>query len=420
VSTRIAPSAALEAAIEELLAEGLGDGERLAEIGRLGARLVLQRAVEEEVTAFLSRARYERTSEARGSRNGNRPRHVRTAEGKLEIQVPQIRGAAARFVSSVIPNGRTALRTRPLQALIIGGWVRGLSDRDIESLASEAGLGQISKSTVCEITKELRARYQAFRARSLGEVELLVLFCDAIYLPTRPSGGKEGVLVAWGYDETGQRVLLDVVLGQRERFEDWLEMGRDLVRRGLRAPMLVVTDGAPGLIRAIEELWPDSDRQRCTVHRWRNVAGKLPKNDTQLHERVEAAYWAALDEAVSRTDGEARLRGLITDLERSYPSAAACLAEDLPALCVHLEYPLRLRRRLRSTNLLERSLEEVKRRTKVIGRFPGETSCLSLCWAVLDLFIASARGLGLTAFEHRQLAQMRAATTTRTPISLTA
>src|SRR5262249_52823143 len=85
-------------------------------------------------------------------------------------------------------------------------------------------------------------------------------------LPTRPSGGKEGVLVAWGYDETGQGVLLDVVLGQRERFEDWLEMGRDLVRRGLRAPMLVVTDGAHGLIRAVEELWPDSHRQRCTVH----------------------------------------------------------------------------------------------------------------------------------------------------------
>src|SRR5262252_2179700 len=101
-------------------------------------------------------------------------------------------------------------------------------------------------------------------------------------------------------------------------------------------------------------------------------------------------------------------------------SIRTCLAEDLPALCVHLEYPLRLRRRLRSTNLLERSLEEVKRRTKVIGRFPGETSCLSLCWAVLDLFIASARGLGLTPFEHRRLAQMHAATTTRTPNSLTA
>ena len=126
-------------------------------------------------------------------------------------------------------------------------------------------------------------------------------------------------------------------------------------------------------------------------------------------ERVETAYWTAFDEAVSPADGEARLRRLVTDLERSYPSAAACLAEDLPALCVHLEYPLRLRRRLRSTNLLERSLEEVKRRTKVIGRFPGETSCLSLCWAVLDIFIAGARGLGLSDLEYREVVQLKTA-----------
>src|SRR5215472_422391 len=96
VTTRIAPSAAQEAAIDELLAEGLGDAERLAAIGRLGARQVLQRAVEDEVTAFLGRARYERRPEARGSRNGNRLRQVQTAEGEPETQVPQIRGAAER------------------------------------------------------------------------------------------------------------------------------------------------------------------------------------------------------------------------------------------------------------------------------------------------------------------------------------
>jgi putative transposase len=197
-------------------------------------------------------------------------------------------------------------------------------------------------------------------------------------------------------------------------------MGRGLVRRGLGAPMLIVTDGAPGLIRAIEELWPDSDRQRCTVHRLRNLVGKLPKKDAELRTRIEAAYWAALDEASSPGDGEARPRRLVAELERQYPSAAACLAEDLPALCVHLAYPLRLRKWPRSTNLLERSLEEVKRRTKVIGRFPGETSCLSLCWAVLDLFIGSARGLALTALEHRQLAQMRAARMGQPPESLSA
>lgn len=164
------------------------------------------------------------------------------------------------------------------------------------------------------------------------------------------------------------------------------------------------------------ECWGLPKKFGAPMLRLRNLVAKLPRKDTALITRVEAAYWAALDEATSPADGEVRLRRLVADLERSYPSAAACLAEDLPALCVHLAYPLRLRKRLRSTNLLE----EVKRRTKVIGRFPGETSCLSLCWAVLDLFIASARGLGLTALEHRQLAQMRAARTAQTPDSLTA
>jgi putative transposase len=419
VNKRLASSAALEAAIDELLSEGLSNAEQLAEVGRLGARLVLQRALEEEVAEFLGRARYERTPDARGSRNGIRPRRVQTAEGELEVQMPQLRDTADHFVSRVLPDVRKVIRTRPLEALIIGAYVRGLSDRDIESLVLEAGLGNVSKSTVSRICSELRDRYRAFRARSLADVELLVLFLDAIYLPTRPSGAKEGVLVAWGYTLTGERMLLEVCLGLRERYEDWLEMGRCLSRRGLQRPWLAVVDGAPGLNKAVDELWPDSDRQRCTVHRLRNVLAKLPQRQ-DLHTRVRDAYWAALDLAGSAADGEARLRDLVGQLEREYPGAAAALAEDLPALCVHLGYPLRLRKRLRSTNLLERSLGEVKRRTKVIGRFPGETSCLSLCWAVMDLVVAAAHGLALTDFEHQQLAQMRAARRTQSAVEMTA
>jgi putative transposase len=408
---RIAPSARLAAQIEELLGDELAvNGEKLAELGRLGARLVLQRAVEDEVTAFLGRARYERTPEAAGSRNGTRPKRVQTAEGEFRVDMPQVRGAAAQFISRVFPDSRTVIRTRPLEALIIGGYVRGLSDRDIESLMQEAGLGQVSKSTASRICRELRARYKAFCARSLAEVELLALFLDAIYLPTRPSGDKEGVLVAWGYTTLGKRVLVAVRLGQRERHEDWLDLGRDLARRGLRAPWLVVTDGAPGLIKAINELWPEADRQRCTVHRLRNIVAKLP-NRPELHERIKGAYWAALDEATDPEAAERRLRQLVTTLEHEYPSAAACLAEDLPALCVHLKYFPRLRKRFRSSNLLERSLEEVRRRTKVIGRFPGETSCLSLCWAVLDIFIAGARGLGLSDLDYREVVQLKTART---------
>jgi putative transposase len=411
---RIAPSARLEAQIAELLSAGLGDADKLAELGRLGARLVLQRAVEDEVTAFLGRARYQRTPEATGSRNGTRPKTVQTAEGALSVEMPQIRGAAERFISRVFPDSRTVIRTRPLEALIIGGYVRGLSDRDIESLLQEAGLGQVSKSTASRICRELRARYKAFCARSLAEVELLVVFLDAVYVPTRPSGAKEGVLVAWGYTTQGKRVLVAVRLGQRESREDWLDLGRDLARRGLRAPWLVVSDGAPGLLKAIDELWPQADRQRCTVHRLRNLVAKLPDRP-ELHERVKRAYWQALDEAVDPADAEHRLRLLVTSLEREYPSAAACLADDLPALCVHLTYFRRLRKRFRSSNLLERSLEEVRRRTKVIGRFPGETSCLSLCWAVLDLVIVAGRGLGLTDLDRQHLARLQSEPTDALP-----
>src|ERR671932_1414579 len=333
---------------------------------------------------------------------------AQTAEGELSIAMPQVRGTAEQFVSRIIPDTKAIVRTRPLEALIIGSYVRGLSDRDIESLALEAGLGQVSKTTVSRICRELRDRYRAFCSKSLAKVSLLALFLDAVYLPTRPSGDKEGVLVVWGYTTEGKRVLLAVRLGQRESHADWLGLGRDLARRGLRSPWLVVSDGAPGLIKAIEELWPQADRQRCTVHRLRNLIAKLPDRP-ELHERVKAAYWQALDEAIDPADAEHRLRLLVTQLEREYPSAAACLAEDLPALCVHLKYLPRLRKRVRSSNLLERSLEEVRRRTKVIRHLPGETSCLSLCWAVLDIFIGGARGLGLTDLEYRQIIQLKLA-----------
>jgi putative transposase len=258
------------------------------------------------------------------------------------------------------------------------------------------------------VCRELRARYAAFCAKSLAEVGLLALYLDAVYLPTRPSGSKEGVLVAWGYCLSGERVLLAVRLGQRESREDWLDLGRDLTGRGLSCPWLVVTDGAPGLISAVEELWPDVDRGRCTVHKLRNVLAKLPKRDLEQREHLKQAYWAALEEATDPADAEHRLRMTVGELERRYPSAAACLADDLPALCVHLRYLPPLRKRFRLTNLLERSLEEVRRRTKVIGRFPGETSCLSLCWAVLDLVIDAAHGLGLTDLDRQQLAKFAA------------
>jgi len=182
-------------------------------------------------------------------------------------------------------------------------------------------------------------------------------------------------------------------------------LGRDLTRRGLRSPQLVVVDAAPGLIAAVEQLWPTADRQRCTVHRLRNLLAKLPERE---REQVRLAYWQALDQAESVNDGERRMRVLTGELDHAgYTAGAACLTEDLDALLVHLRYPLRHRRNWRSTNLLERSLGEVRRRTKIIGRFPGETSCLSLCWAVLDLIISHSTRLVFTDLEQQALQRLQ-------------
>jgi putative transposase len=344
VRRTVPPSAVIEEQIDELLAVGVGDNPResLSELAKLGARLIIQRAVEDEFDAWLGRARYERRPAHQrglrhygdGLRNGFRPRRVQTLEGELEVEIPQVREAAEPFVSKLFPCSTKVLRTEPLRAMVIGAFVRGLSMRDIESLCEKAGLGKLSKTTASRICHELRERFERFKRRDLYEVQLAALFLDAVFLPVRPDGPKEGVLVAWGFTEDGERVLLSVMLGMRESHEDWLALGRDLIARGLGAPLLVVADGAPGLIKAVEQCWPASDRQHCCVHRVRNLLAKLPERE---RERVRSAYWQALDDATDERDAKQRLQALVDELDRAgYTAAATCLADDLHALVVHL------------------------------------------------------------------------------------
>src|SRR4051812_28423150 len=158
VRRTVPPSAEIEAQIDRLLAVGVGEHPReaLSELAKLGARLIIQRAVEEEFEAWLGRARYERRPEAPpGLRNGYRPRRLQTAEGELALEIPQVRQAAEPFVSALFPRGTKLLRTEPLKAMVIGAFVRGLSMRDVESLCEQAGLGKLSKSTAARICSEL-------------------------------------------------------------------------------------------------------------------------------------------------------------------------------------------------------------------------------------------------------------------------
>src|ERR1700685_3595375 len=230
VRRTVPPSAEIEARIEQLLAVGVGEDPResLSELARLGARLIIQRAVEDEFDAWLGRARYERRpaeqreerGEETGLRNGFRPRKLQTAEGELEIEIPQVRQAAETFASKLFPRTPKLLRTEPLTAVGSGAFGRVLSLRDVESLCEQAGLGKLSKSTASRMCDELKDRFGRFRRRDLFEIRLAALFLDATFIAVRHDGPKEGVLVAWGFTETGDRVLLAVSLGMRESFED--------------------------------------------------------------------------------------------------------------------------------------------------------------------------------------------------------
>jgi putative transposase len=205
VRRTVPPSAEIEARIEHMLSVGVGENPResLSELAKLGARLIIQRAVEDEFDAWLGRARYERRprdqreerSEESGMRNGFRPRKLQTAEGELEIEIPQVRQAAETFASKLFPRTPKLVRTEPLKALVIGAFVRGLSMRDVESLCEEAGLGKLSKATASRMCEELKERFERFRRRDLYEIQLDravprrdVHRCAA----GRPQGGRAG------------------------------------------------------------------------------------------------------------------------------------------------------------------------------------------------------------------------------------
>ena len=172
----------------------------------------------------------------------------------------------------------------------------------------------------------------------------------------------------------------------------------------LRCPTLVCADGAPGIWKAVSEAWPEALGQRCTVHKLRNLLAKLPQ---RLHAEVKARYWQALDEAASPADAKHALAALATDYQQAYPSFAGCLRDELDQLVTHLRFPAEHRKRIRTSNVLERAFVEVRRRTKIIGRLPGETSALSLIWGVLELSSRSWRGVTMTPTAAAHIERIR-------------
>jgi transposase-like protein len=214
-----------------------------------------------------------------------------------------------------------------------------------------------------------------------------------------PGAPAEPVLAAWGIDVDGKPVLVGLAPAASESSDAWDDFLADLTERGLQAPLLGISDGAPGLTGAFDRAFPNSLRQRCLVHRARNTLAKVSAHD---QDEVKADFWAIFDVGDAEP-GEAAVAvaqrqaaQFAAKWNSRYPSAVACVTDDLASLTMHLRFPTEHWRRIRHSNFIERTFGETRRRVKVIGRLPGERSCLSLVWAVLDRASRGWRGLTMT------------------------
>lgn len=407
MNRRIPYSQKMKEELEELLVKGQAEGltHPLDAFLRQGSRFMIQVALEKEMESFLGRNHYGRGGRRQGWRNGYEPHPFKTPMGVLTVGAPQVRETAEPFRSKLLerldgdPNDA-------LSRLALGMYVRGMSDRDVEDLWVEAfGRRVLSKSAVSEIAGALVPQFDEWRSRDLSNVSVAYLFLDGIFLALRQgTDEKEGVLAAYGITREGKKVLLHLALGSRESYTDWLSMLQDMINRGLKAPVLVIRDGRPGLKKAIAEMWPKVFQQHCQVHKMRNILSKLPKNAiTQIKRLVHQVFHAKSYEKGMKLGQE-----LVERFEHLYPSAMECLKKDLSECLAYLQFPVEHAKVIRTTNLMERTFGEARRRTKVIPRFPTEQSGLSLVFAVLIRASQKWRGIRMTPAILEKLDQLRA------------
>jgi transposase-like protein len=309
--------------------------------------------------------------------------------------------------------GESFTRTNALEPLVIAGFVRGLSVRNVEATLSDA-LGPeaaLSKSTVSRVCQAIKDDYDAWAVRSLAEVELDYLFLDGSHFKYHAGAKAEPLLAAWGITTGARPAFVGLAPAANEGNDAWDGFLDDLKSRRLACPLLVISDGAAGLVGAIERAFPQALRQRCLVHRARNILAKVPKH---AQAELKAAYWAVFDVPEDVAPGpeavglvQRRIDAFATKYQKLFPAAVASLLDDRAALTSYLRFPREHWQRVRHSNFIERTFGETRRRVKVIGRLPGEASCTKLAWAVLDRASRSWRGFNLTSTGLRLLQDLR-------------
>jgi transposase-like protein len=377
-------------------------GEWLSALVRLSTERVLQEALEQEPAQALGRARYERRAGSQGYRNGYEEGTLKTAEGVLRLKVPQLSGRAEP-VRSQLWEG-LAHTSEVLKRLIVEMYAGGMSQRDIE-YSLEKALGQfiVSKSTVSELTDRLAQEYEAFRTRDLSGYAVASLFMDAVYEPLRRWGSKTGVFCVWAIWVDGRKVLLTLSTANSESYESCLEVLRDLVKRGLQTPVTITTDGAAGLTKAIDAIWPKTLRIRCWFHKMQNLQQQGPPQAWPEFKTLVAD----MRDAPTVAEAERRRQLIGNRYQRDFPEACRCLLDDAEASLNHLYVPQRHQPYVRTANLAERAFEEERRRTKVIPHLWDEGSVVKLVFAVLIRVSERWGKKCFSLFEQHQIRSLR-------------
>jgi transposase-like protein len=361
-----------------------GRAGTLGELIHEAVRRAIELAVQEELTAALSAARYARDAARGGYRNGRRTRTLTGPTGPLALTLPRATlfasSGSREWTSTLVP--RYQRRLREVNAAVVATYLAGGNTRRLRgALAPLLKAALLSKSAVSRIVGTLKAELEAWRTRSLADLDVFGLYLDAIALRVRSAGKVTSVpvlgVVAIRAD--GQKVLVALDLCGGESYDAWKGCLDDRVARRLGAPVVCVIDGHAGLRKAVELVWPQARVQRCAVHKLRNLERKAPKHAlaelrADFHRIVYAESLAAARSAFSAFEPKWRAR---------CPGVVRSLQEGGEELLVFFEFPKSQWKTLRTTNVIERLHEEFRRRVKTQGALPTEDAALVLLFGLV-------------------------------------
>lgn len=368
-----------------------GSSSLIDEIVREGARRMLAEALQAEVDAYIAQFTGERDERGRRLvvRNGtHQPREVMTSAGAVEVVAPRVNdrrtdpdtGERQRFSSAILPPW--ARKTPKVTEVLPLLYLHGLSTGDFvpalgQFLGSSAGL---SAPVISKLTETWKAEQRTFSARDLSGVDYVYLWVDGIHVNIRLEEHKLCLLVMIGVRADGRKELVALTDGYRESTESWADLLRDCARRGMRAPVLAVGDGALGFWGAVREVFPQARTQRCWFHKIANVLGALPKSAHPGAKKALAEIWNAEDKAHALD----AVRAFETAYGAKFPKAVAKITDDLDELLAFYDYPAEHWIHLRTTNPIESTFATVRHRSKVTKGPGSRAAGLAMAFKLIE------------------------------------